>query len=295
MSNIVKVLGVPLDMGAGRRGVDMGVSALRLAGLAEALGKLGHRVEDCGNINVPIMETIQDETFLRFGALIAEACKQTHEWCKSLSPKDFAIILGGDHSLSMGSISGLASHGRTGVIWIDAHTDINTPASSPSGNLHGMPLSHLLGLGDERMMNIWGGGAVVRPEDIIYIGLRSVDDEERRLINELHIRAFTMKEIDEKGIAYVARHAIDRLAHLDRIHVSFDVDVLDPSIAPGVGTPVRGGLTYREAHLLMELLSEPNFVTSLDVVEVNPILDHQNVTASIAVEMVASLLGKGII
>jgi arginase len=282
-------------MGAGRRGVDMGVSALRLAGLAEALERLGHQVEDCGNIEVPIVETIHDEAFLRYGGLIAQTCKRAHDWCESIDPSDFAIILGGDHSLSMGSISGLASHGRTGVIWIDAHTDINTPDTSPSGNLHGMPVAHLLGRGDERMMEIWGGGAVVRPEDIIYIGLRSVDGEERRLINDLHIRAFTMKEIDEKGIAYVARHTIDRLSHLDRIHVSFDVDVLDPSIAPGVGTPVRGGLTYREAHLLMELLSEPNFVTSLDVVEVNPILDNKNSTASIAVEMVSSLLGKGII
>ncbi len=291
----IKILGVPLDMGAGRRGVDMGVSALRLAGLAESLESLGHSVEDCGNVEVPVVETVRDDEFLRYGGLIAKTCQRTYDWCRGISPDDFAIVLGGDHSLSMGSISGLAQHGRTGVIWIDAHTDINTPDSSPSGNLHGMPLSHLLGYGDERLTGIWGGGAVLRPEDLVYIGVRSVDGRERRLVSDLNIRAFTMKEIDEKGIAYAARDAIARLSHLDRIHVSFDVDVLDPSIAPGVGTPVRGGLTYREAHLLMELLSEPGFVTSLDIVEVNPILDHKNITAAIAVEMVTSLLGKAII
>ena len=295
MKNNIKILGVPLDMGAGRRGVDMGVSALRLAGLAESLRSLGHRVEDCGNVEVPVVETVLDEEFLKYGGLIAETCQRTHDWCRDIAADDFAIVLGGDHSLSMGSVSGLVAHGRTGVIWIDAHTDINTPDSSPTGNLHGMPLAHLLGHGDERMMDIWGGGAVLRPEDVIYIGVRSVDSREQRLVRDLHIKAFTMKEIDEKGIAYAARHTIDRLSHLDRIHVSFDVDVLDPSIAPGVGTPVRGGLTYREAHLLMELLSERKFVTSLDVVEVNPILDTRNITAAIAVEMVASLLGKAII
>lgn len=296
MSEIM-IKGVPIDMGAGRRGVDMGVSAIRLAGLSAALESVGHTVVDCGNIEIPIFEHItphfgDDSAYV---SAIAEACRLTREWLHSLETGQFPLILGGDHSISMGTVSGVAKHGRTGIIWIDAHTDINTPEGSPSGNVHGMPIAHLLGYGDSRFLDIWGGGAVIRPEDIVYIGIRSIDDFERSLLRELGIYTLTMKDIDKGGIASIAERTLKRLRHLDRVHVSFDVDVLDPMIAPGVGTPVPGGLSYREAHLLMELLSDARIVTSLDVVEVNPILDVRNQTAQIAVEMTASLLGKTIL
>jgi len=290
----VRLLGVPLDMGAGRRGVDMGASALRLAGLERALKQLGHTVEDSGNIDIPVPEAVPADGTLPYSQAIATACRQIYDWCTTLAPDDFPIVLGGDHSLSMGSISGFAQRGRTGVIWVDAHTDINTPETSDSGNIHGMPLAHLLGYGDPSMQQIWGGGAVLRPADIVYIGVRSVDGPERHLVRDLGIRAFTMKNIDERGIAHATRAAIEHLSHHERIHLSFDVDVLDPSIAPGVGTPVRGGLNYREAHLLMELLCECRRVTSMDIAEVNPILDIRNITAEIAVEMTGSLLGQAI-
>lgn len=291
----IRILGVPIDMGAGRRGVDMGVSAMRLAGLDQTLSDLGHQVDDCGNIEVPVVETLSAERGLHYLHSIAETCKRVYEWFKCVSKDDFAITLGGDHSIAMGSIAGVAHHGRTGVIWIDAHTDINTPDTSPSGNLHGTPLAHLLGHGDPKLREFWGGEAVVQPEDVVYIGLRSVDGGERSLVRQLGIDAYTMKEIDIQGIATVIQKTINKLKHLDRVHVSFDVDALDPSIAPGVGTPVPGGLNYREAHLIMELLHDAQIVTSLDIVEVNPILDIQNQTAHIAVEMAASLLGRSII
>ncbi|TNE47521.1 MAG: arginase [Deltaproteobacteria bacterium] len=291
----IRILGVPIDMGAGRRGVDMGVSAVRLAGLTKVLTELGHTVEDCGNIEVPVVETLDAERGLHYLNSIAQTCRNVYNWNRGVSKEDFAITLGGDHSIAMGSVAGIAEHGRTGVIWIDAHTDINTPKSSPSGNLHGTPLAHLLGHGDPVLREYWGGEAVIRPEDVVYIGLRSVDGGERSLVRQLGIDAYTMKEIDIQGIATVTQKTIEKLKHLDRVHVSFDVDALDPTIAPGVGTPVKGGLNYREAHLVMELLHDANIVTSLDVVEVNPILDVQNQTAQVAVEMVASLLGQSII
>ena len=184
---------------------------------------------------------------------------------------------------------------RTGVLWIDAHADLNTPETSPSGNIHGMPMAHLLGFGDERLTGIWGGGALLEPHDVVFLGLRSLDPAERELIGARGIAAFTMKEIDQRGMAAVAQEAIQRLAAAPRIHVSFDADALDPNLAPGVGTPVPGGLSYREAHLLMELLADSGRVTSLDLVEVNPILDVQNRTATIMVEMAASLLGRRIL
>jgi arginase len=286
-----------MDLGAGRRGVDMGPSALRLAKLADTLRGLGHSLDDLGNVDVAVAESIDDVSGLPYANVIADACHQTYEKLKALAPDIFPIVLGGDHSISMGSVAGVA-HGskeRTGLIWIDAHTDINTPDTSPSGNIHGMPIAHLLGYGDERLLNIWGGGAVVRPEDIVFIGIRSVDDKERGILKELGIRVYTMKDIDKRGLGDIVEQTIMQLHHTKRVHVSFDADVLDPAVAPGVGTPVPGGLSYREAHLLMELLADAKVVSSLDLVEVNPILDIQNKTAQIMVEMTASLLGKRIL
>ena len=291
----ISILGVPMDLGAGRRGVDMGPSALRLAQLASVLRELGHALEDLGNVETPVAEATLYANGLPFVDAIAATCRQTFERLRALAQDRFPIVLGGDHSISMGSVAGVAGRGRTAVLWIDAHADLNTPSTSPSGNIHGMPLAHLLGLGDDRLLSIWGGGAVIEAKDLAFIGLRSLDSGERDLIRSLGIRAYTMKDIDTRGIADVAREAIDRLRGAARLHVSFDADVLDPDLAPGVGTPVPGGLRYREAHLLMELLADSGRVTSLDLVEVNPLLDVRNRTGQILVEMTASLLGKRIL
>lgn len=287
-----------MDLGAGRRGVDMGPSAVRLARLAPVLRELGNEVVDLGNVMVPLAEAsehLPSSVTPHHAAAIAATCTATYLQLKGLAEDDFVVSLGGDHSISMGTLAGLSRGQATGLLWVDAHADINTPATSPTGNVHGMPVAHLLGLGDDRFTSIWGGGAVVRPEHVVYLGLRSVDAGERALIEELGITAYTMKDVDLRGVAYLAAAAIEQLGGLERLHVSFDADSLDPTIAPGVGTPVAGGLTYREAHLLMELLSDSGRVTSLDLVEVNPIVDQGNETAAIMVEMAASLLGKRII
>jgi arginase len=291
MANI-SILGVPMDFGAGRRGVDMGASAIRLAKLAERLSSLGHHVHDLGNVNVPIPEAIsQDRHFVN---VIQQTCLTVYQQLRELPEDNFPIILGGDHAISMGTVAGVAKK-RLGILWVDAHADLNTFETSPSGNVHGMPLAHLLGYGDERLLDIWERRPVLRPEDIVFIGLRSIDPAERAFINDQQIKAYTMKEIDTLGIAAIAREALDYLAHVDQLHVSFDADVLDPNIAPGVGTPVPGGLSFREAHLLMELFADARRVSSLDLVEVNPILDISNKTGQIMVEMCASLLGQRIL
>ncbi|MDZ7704977.1 MAG: arginase [Trueperaceae bacterium] len=291
----IAILGIPMDLGAGRRGVDMGPSALRLARLEPLLRGLGHQVTDLGNVTPPVPEAIAADSETAYIDPIAASCREVYQKLRTLSPDTFPIALGGDHSVSMGTVSGVAGAGRTGVVWIDAHADLNTPKTSPSGNVHGMPLAHLLGYGDDRLTGIWGGGAAVRPRDIVLIGIRSLDDGERDLILEHGIKVYTMKEIDKRGMARVAEETLEHLRHVERLHLSFDADVLDPNLAPGVGTPVPGGLSYREAHLLMEMFSDADVVTSLDLIEVNPILDVKNSTAQIMVEMAASLLGKAIL
>lgn len=273
----------------------MGPSALRLAGLAGSLKRLGHRVQDLGNVQMPVAEALPNQNGLHYAETIADTCRQAFLRLRDLPAEVFPIALGGDHSVSLGSVSGFSQAGRTGVLWVDAHADLNTPASSPSGNIHGMPLSHLLGAGDAQLLDIWGGGAVLDPRDLVFIGLRSLDPFERAFVREHEIRAYTMKEIDRRGVATVAEEALEYLSGAPRLHVSFDADALDPSLAPGVGTPVPGGLTYREAHLLMELLADSQKVTSLDLVEVNPVLDLKNTTGRIMVEMTTSLLGKAIL
>ncbi len=284
-----------MDLGAGRRGVDMGPSALRLARLAGALSQLGHRVTDLGNVEAPVPEAVPNPNGLHYADAIAATCRVAFERLRRLDADAFVIGLGGDHSVSMGTVPGAAALRRTGVLWVDAHADLNTPSTSPSGNIHGMPLAHLLGLGDERLTGVWGGGPVLRPEDVVLVGLRSIDPPERALIHDLGLTAFTMKDVDQRGMATVAAEALERLSGTERIHVSFDADALDPDLAPGVGTPVKGGLSYREAHLLMELVSDSGRAASLDLVEVNPILDIQNRSAAIMTEMAASLLGKKIL
>ena len=310
-SQKVRILGVPMDLGAGRRGVDMGPSALRVARLARALEQLGHEVVDLGNVETEVPEATgsrrdpatgaepasgaRGEGLMHYPHAIAAACRAAYERLSAQTDDTFVVALGGDHSISMGTVAGVARGQRTGVVWVDAHADLNTPETSPSGNVHGMPMAHLLGLGSPLFHDMWGGGAVLRPEDVVYVALRSVDPGERALIHDLGIRYFSMKEIDELGIARVAAETVERLSGLSRVHVSFDADAIDPSVAPGVGTPIKGGLTLREAFLLMELFAESELVTSLDLVEVNPMLDRGNQTAETMVDMAASLLGKRIL
>ena len=294
----VGIFGVPMDLGQDRRGVDVGPSAIRYARLEDAIGELGHPVTDLGNARVPIPELVESDESVRHLEAVRGVCEEVAGRAEAVVSEGlFPVFLGGDHSISIGTVSGVARpvEGRTGVIWLDAHADFNIPETSPSGNIHGMPLATLTGRGPEELVEIGGAGASVRAEDVVLIGLRSVDLEERNLLREAGVRAYTMKEIDAYGVARVVRRAMKDLSHVDRVHLSFDLDVLDPEIAPGVGTPVRGGLTYREAHLVMELINEADVVTSLDVVEVNPILDVRNGTAALAVELVGSLLGRRII
>jgi arginase len=310
----VGIFGVPMDLGQDRRGVDMGPSAIRYARLQPVLEELGYPVIDLGNAITPIPEMVErgdDVTEgrdadapspfkageIRHLAAVRSVCEEVAGRAEAMISEGLSpVFLGGDHSISIGTVSGVArSLGRTGVIWLDAHADFNVPETSPSGNIHGMPLSVLTGRGHPDLVGIGGEGGSVRTEDVVIVGLRSVDVEERRLLLETGVRVYTMKEIDAYGVASIVRRALRDLSHLDRIHLSLDLDVVDPGIAPGVGTPVRGGLTYREAHLVMELANEAGIVTSLDVVEVNPILDYSNETAELAVELVASLMGRQII
>ena len=300
MSKKVAVLGVPMDLGQGRRGVDMGPSALRCTAFEQAFAEFGVEVQDLGDVPVPVAESLHGGDPAAVGGMIyleaiRSACAETIATLQRLPADVFPIVLGGDHSVAMGSIPGVSRGERIGVIWIDAHTDFNSPESSPSGNIHGMPLAALCGLGDPRLVDLGWPGAKVRPEDVVIIGVRSVDAGEREQLRRLGVTVHTMKEVDRLGIPRLAEDAVARLKRLSRVHVSLDADVLDPEIAPGVGTPVQGGLTYREAHLLMELLADAGIVTSLDLVEVNPILDRENRTAAMMVELAASLLGKSIL
>jgi len=295
----VAILGIPMDLGQGRRGVDMGPSAIRYGRLEEQLEALGLEVHDLGDVLVPTAEELEIDYAHPGGGMgyleaIRTACEATVERLMALDDQVFPIVLGGDHSIAMGSVTGCARRERCGVVWVDAHGDFNTPDTSPSGNIHGMPLAALCGFGDERLVDLAWPGAKVRPEDVVLIGVRDLDGEERRLMREAGVTVYTMTEIDHLGLARIAAETMDRLSGLSRLHVSFDADVLDPEIAPGVGTPVPGGLTYREAHLLMELFADAGQATSLDIVEVNPILDRENRTANLTVGLAVSLLGKKI-
>jgi arginase len=285
----VDVIGVPMDLGGGRRGVDMGPSAVRNAELHEKIEALGITVVDHGDVAVPVRESIaQGDPHAKYLPVIRAVCNQLAELVERVVVDGgFPLIIGGDHSIAMGSLAGIRrGRGRQpGLIWIDAHGDINTPLTSPSGNVHGMPLSFAL---EE---------ASVSPERIVLLALRDVDPGERKTIRELGVRAFTMSEIDRMGIERVVDEAIAIAgAGGERsLHLSFDMDGIDPSEAPGVGTPVRGGMTYREAHLTMELLAESGVLGSLEFTEINPILDVQNRTAILAVELILSGLGKTIL
>ena len=286
-----------MDLGQKRRGVDMGPSALRYAGLEPTLTRLGHSVLDLGDIQVPNPESGQAAVGDKRIQAVANVCELIfEEGQRCVNKGAFALFLGGDHSISIGSVKAAANGTpeTLGVIWIDAHADFNTPNSSPSGNIHGMPVAVITGEGAPPLVQI-GNGVTVPAGNIVQIGIRDVDREEAVRVNNSKLNLFTMREIDTLGMAKIAEKTLKLLNHCDRIHVSLDLDSLDPAEAPGVGTPVQGGLTYREAHLLAEILSECGKVRSLDVVEVNPILDERNKTAVLAVELIASMLGKKIL
>jgi arginase len=296
MKRTIRVIGVPMDLGQCRRGVDMGPSAVRSAGLQARLTRLGHHVFDEGNVFVPNPEEEVVEGSGRRLKAVTAVCQNVYELTrKFICDGDFTIFLGGDHSISIGTVAAAAHDESLGLIWIDAHGDFNTPETSPSGNIHGMPVAALIGDGPESLVNLGYPGAKLHPTRIVMIGIRDLDPEEKQRLKRSGIQVFTMPHLDELGIAAVARQALDRLRHVSRIHVSLDMDSLDPDEAPGVGTPVRGGLSYREAHLLMEILGDSGRVHSLDIVEVNPILDSQNRTAELAVELAASILGQRIL
>lgn len=297
----VKIIGVPMDLGASRRGTDMGPSALRVARLGPRIQRLGHEVEDLGNIYSPTVETkTAKHTSLLYADEIVRVCETLSRRVeKVVAVDEFPLIIGGDHSIAMGSAGGVAravGAGRMGVIWIDAHADFNTNDTSPSGNIHGMPLSAICGVGDPKLTNIGGVSPKARPENVVIVGLRDVDHEEGEQLKKAGVTSFTMREIDERGIRRVMEDALSIACNgVEHLHVSFDADSVDPEKAPGVGTPVQGGLTYREAHLAMEMCSEVPFFKSLEIVEVNPLMDQQNRTGELMVGLAASALGKRIL
>jgi arginase len=294
----VAIIGAALDLGAGRRGVDMGPSAIRYAGLDDRLAELGFAVSDLGNVEVAVAEaTDEGDPRARFLPQIKEACGRIAGLVRDAAEDgSVPVVLGGDHAVAIGSLGGLAGHvGPGGVLWFDAHGDLNTPASSPSGNVHGMPLAAALGLASDAFASHAWPQPALAPEHVALLGVRSLDDGERELVKELGIAAYTMSDFDRRGIEPVVREAIDRVAGAAFVHVSLDMDVVDPEAAPGVGTPVRGGLSYREAHLAMELVAEGCDFGSIEIVEVNPILDRENATGRLAVELAASAFGARIL
>jgi arginase len=302
MKQRIEIIGCPIDLGAGRRGVDMGPSAIRIADLEARLEQLGHQVEDFGDLDVMIPETQQvGQGVLRYKEPILDACdKLRKEVERSLGEGRFPLVLGGDHSLAIGSVAGSTNHyahkGESlGLIWFDAHGDANTPQTTPSGNIHGMSLAASLGLGDAELVNLGGRAPKVQPRNTVLIGVRDLDPGERETLKRSGCTVYTMRDLDERGMRDVVDEAI-RLAGdgTSAIHLSFDMDVVDPEDAPGTGTPVWGGITYREAHLAMEMLNDRATIAAIDVVEVNPVLDSQNMTGILAAELMQSVLGKRI-
>jgi len=297
-SQAVAIIGAALDLGAGRRGVDMGPSAIRYAGLDTRIEELGRRCEDYGNVMAAVAEasSVGDES-ARFLPQIKETCERIAELVvRAVEGGYLPLVLGGDHSVALGTLGGLARvRGPGGVLWFDAHGDLNRPETSPTGNVHGMPLAAALGVAGPEFESAAFRLPAVEPGRVALVGVRSLDEAERALLVELDARVYTMSDLDRLGVETVVREALDHVAGDGFVHLSLDMDVLDPDVAPGVGTPVRGGFSYREAHLALELVAESGLVDSLEVVEVNPILDRGNETAQLAVELVASALGARIL
>jgi arginase len=303
MPEKIRIIGVPMDLGASRRGVDMGPSALRVAGLQSRLKQLGRQVEDAGNVPVPqAEEQPYGEKKARYLDEIAQTCKGLAEIVgKTLDEDMVPLVLGGDHAIAVGTAAGVAAHfnkkgKRIGVIWLDAHGDMNTPESSPSGNVHGMPLASIMGNGPAELTDLAGIKPMVEPRNVVLVGIRDLDSKERRFAKESGVHVYTMRDIDERGMREVMSEAL-RFATDDTagVAVSLDMDFVDPSDAPGVGTPVRGGVTYREAHLALEMIADSRSMVSFELVEINPVIDLHNTTALLGVELVLSGLGKKIL
>ena len=299
----VAIIGVPQDYGAGRRGVDMGPSAMRVANLNASLANLGFAVEDYGNVHVDQPESIPESAkSARHLPQIAKNCLRLARMVeKAAGERHFPLVLGGDHSIAAGTVAGITKHYRKqklnlGLVWIDAHGDFNTPESSPSGNVHGMPLSSIVGHGPRELTHLRGISPMIAPNNVALVGIRDIDRREADNIRAAGIHTYTMREVDERGIRAVMQDAVSAASQgTAGLHLSLDMDALDPEEAPGVGTPVRGGLNYREAHLAMELLHDTGKLVSMEVVEVNPVLDIANRTAALAVELVLSAMGKRIL
>ncbi len=300
MMNKLSIIGVPMDLGQTRRGVDMGPSAIRYAGVIERIENIGYSVEDKGNIEIALAERVHSDenTNLKNLKAVADASERLAQTVSDvITNKRFPLVLGGDHSIAIGTLAGVSRHYQNlGVIWYDAHGDLNTADTSPSGNIHGMPLAASIGIGDDALTRIGGYTPKVKPENIVIIGARSLDEGEKELIKEKGIKVYTMHEIDRMGMTKVMEETILYLRDkTDGVHLSLDLDGLDPHDAPGVGTPVIGGISYRESHLAMEMLAESQLITSAEFVEVNPILDERNKTATVAVALMGSLLGEKLV
>jgi arginase len=303
MAEKVRIIGVPMDLGASRRGVDMGPSALRVAGLQSRMKQLGRQVEDIGNIPVRQPEEQHyGEKNAKYLEEISETCKGVAEMVRKTLDEDlFPLVLGGDHSIAVGTTAGVVAHfqketKRVGMIWLDAHGDMNTPETSPSGNVHGMPLASIMGYGPPELTELAGVKPMIEPRNVALVGVRELDAKERRLMKESGVHVFTMRDVDERGMREVMTEAL-RFAGDDTagVAVSLDMDFVDPSDAPGVGTPVRGGVTYREAHLALEMIADSRSMVSFELVEINPVIDLHNTTAILGVELVLSGLGKKIL
>jgi arginase len=303
MSEKIRIIGVPMDLGASRRGVDMGPSALRVAGLQSRLKQIGRQCEDFGNIQVPQPEEQHfGEKNAKYLSEISQTCKGLAEIVrKTLDDDLLPIILGGDHSIAVGTAAGVAAHfakklKSIGMIWLDAHADMNTPESSPSGNIHGMPLAAIMGYGPPELTELGGTKPMVQSRNVALVGVRDLDAKERRLIKESGVHVFTMRDVDERGMREVMSEAL-RFAsdETEGICVSLDMDFVDPTDAPGVGTPVRGGATYREAHLALEMIADSRAIVSFELVEINPVIDLHNTTATLGVELILSGMGKKIL
>ena len=291
---VIELVGIPMDLGQTRRGVNLGPGALRYAGLRHRLRDLGYKLIDRGNLPVPVRDTLPEEHQNNYLPAISDVCAAAYTAAREAVERGHqAVFLGGDHSVAIGTIGGITHHEPASLLYIDAHADFNTPATSPTGNIHGMSVATLIGQGHQELVDIGRTGPKLDIEDIVLIGLRELDDPERIALKQSGISVFTMRDIDERGISTITREALDRLGH-HRLHVSLDLDAIDPFEAPGVGTAAVGGLTYREAQLLCEIVADSRRLVSLDLVEINPILDHQNQTSCLAVDLAASLFGKKI-
>lgn len=295
MSRSVRIIGIPMDLGQNHRGVDMGPSAVRYANISARLRDLGHHTADSGDIVIPGHYALRDTSLSERLPLIEMACRTAYDLGReAIATGEVPVFIGGDHSAAIGTVGGVTHQGRVGVIWIDAHGDCNTPETSPSQNVHGMALAVLLGLGPAELTAVGRPGAKLPAADVVLIGVRDLDEREKEFLKTSGCTVFTMRDLDEFGVRTVLGKTLATLGHLDKIHVSLDLDVMDPLDAPGVGTPSQGGLTYREGQLVMEILADTNKLHSVDIMEINPILDIQNRTAQMAVNLVASLFGKKI-